>query len=100
MSVLLRFFRRIRSRSFRYEPLKDCTEDEMENRKPITGISLSSEQKCFDDVEEERQALFRALSCERRFVRRNGICEKEIQEDIRTLKQTMFEQAMKMANLM
>ena len=102
MSILRRFCRRLHSGGSEYEPLTNCTEDGDEdgNGKQRSGTSYSIKDKCFDDHEEERRELYRALSCERHFVRRHGVCESEIQEDIRTLKQTMFEHAVKSSNLM
>ena len=98
MFARLRIFSTRRTLTPGYRRLQDCTNEHIEG--DVRGVRKA--KKSFSNVRDktsDTDVTSKVASCDRWAVRRNGLCESEIQEDVRTLKRRLFEEAMRSACL-
>ena len=96
MPFLLYFLQNVRSRSSRYQRLKNCLEEndnkkkqEKEKEKTMTGSQ-------YIEAHFEREAIY----CAQHSSRRRGLGESEMQEDIGTIREQICNEALRDAGLM
>ena len=84
-------------RTRRYQRLEDCPNAHIEENEPDSGKVGYSLAKLRDQVPGTDNGS-ETVSCHRWTVRRHGVCEIEIKEDVETLRRQLVDEAMRSAS--
>ena len=96
MPFLLYFLQNVRSRFSGYQRLKNCLEESDNKKKQEREKEKIMSGSQFFEADFEREAIY----CAQHSSRRRGLGETEMQEDIGTIREEIFKEALRDGGLL